>query len=115
MDILSLTILLVTNMNKFKEFILMTIACLAFLLITGIAKANDVIQGITLSVDGVVVETSQPYSDVIIDNTTDKVQVIYYGNIWGQIFDPKPVPFTDPSQPRCKATWHNAGTVCDVN
>ena len=33
----------------------------------------------------------------------------------GQLFDPKPVPFTDPSQPRCKATWHNAGTVCDVN
>ena len=28
-------------MNKIKEFILMTIVCLAFLLITGIAKAND--------------------------------------------------------------------------
>jgi len=28
-------------MNKIKEFIVMTIVCLAFLLITGIAKAND--------------------------------------------------------------------------
>ena len=103
-------------MNKFKEFALMTIACLAFLLITGIAKANDVIQGTTLSVDGVVVETKDPNNNqIIIDNTTYKVQVIYYGNICGQIFDPKPVAFTDPSQPRCKATWHNAGTVCDVN
>ena len=90
----------------------MTIACLAFLLITGIAKANDVIQGTTLYVDGVVVETKDPNNNpIIIDNT---IRVIYYSNIWG-IFDPKPVPFTDPSQPRCKATWHNAGTVCDVN
>ena len=77
---------------------------------------NDVIQGTTLSVDGVVVETKNPNDNpIIIDGTTDKVQVIYYGNLWGQLFDPKPVPFTDPSQPRCKATWHNAGTVCDVN
>lgn len=77
---------------------------------------NDVIQGTTLSVDGVVVETKDPNDNpIIIDGTTDKVQVIYYGNLWGQLFDPKPVPFTDPSQPRCKATWHNAGTVCDVN
>jgi len=77
---------------------------------------NDVIQGTTLSVDGVVVETKDPNDNpIIIDGTTDKVQVIYYGNFWGQLFDPKPVPFTDPSQPRCKATWHNAGTVCDVN
>ena len=28
-------------MNKIKEFIVMTIVCLAFLLITGVAKAND--------------------------------------------------------------------------
>ena len=28
-------------MNKIKEFIVMTIICLAFLLITGAAKAND--------------------------------------------------------------------------
>ena len=77
---------------------------------------NDVIHGTTLSVDGVVVETKDPNDNpIIIDGTTDKVQVIYYGNLWGQLFDPKPVPFTDPSQPRCKATWHNAGTVCDVN
>ena len=30
-------------MNKLKEFILMTIACLAFLLITGIAKAKPLV------------------------------------------------------------------------
>jgi hypothetical protein len=77
---------------------------------------NDVIKGTTLSVDGFVVETTGPNDNpIIIDNTTDKVQVIYYGNLWGQLFDPKPVPFLDPRQSRCKATWHNAGTVCNVN
>tara|TARA_A200000159_G_C7054235_1_gene227534 strand:- start:284 stop:514 length:231 start_codon:yes stop_codon:yes gene_type:complete len=29
-------------MSKLKEFIVMTVACLAFMLITGIAKANPV-------------------------------------------------------------------------
>lgn len=98
-------------MNKF-------ILTLALFLSVGCTTVygNDVIQGTTLSVDGVVVETTDPNDNpIIIDGTTDKVQVIYYGNLWGQLFDPKPVPFTDPSQPRCKATWHNAGTVCNVN
>ena len=34
-------------MSKLKEFIVMTIACLAFMLITGIAKANPVTDWIT--------------------------------------------------------------------
>ena len=77
---------------------------------------NDVIQGTTLSVDGYVIETTDPNDNpIIIDNTTDKVQVNYYGKLCGHLFDPIPLPFLNPSQPRCKATWHNAGTVCGVN
>ena len=50
-------------MSKLKEFIVMTIACLAFMLITGIAKANQVTDWLTKEYNKTVEYQTKSWAD----------------------------------------------------
>ena len=50
-------------MSKLKEFIVMTIACLAFMLITGIAKANPVTDWLTKEYNKTVEYQTKSWAD----------------------------------------------------
>ena len=62
-------------MSKLKEFIVMTIACLAFMLITGIAKANPVTEWITSEKNKIVEYQTKSWADskVQLANTKESI------------------------------------------
>jgi len=62
-------------MSKLKEFIVMTIACLAFMLITGIAKANPVTDWITSEKNKIVEYQTKSWADskVQLANTKESI------------------------------------------
>ena len=62
-------------MSKLKEFIVMTIACLAFMLITGIAKANPVTNWITNEKNKIVEYQTKSWADskVQLANTKESI------------------------------------------
>ena len=62
-------------MSKLKEFIVMTIACLAFMLITGVAKANPVTDWITSEKNKIVEYQTKSWADskVQLANTKESI------------------------------------------
>ena len=63
-------------MSKLKEFIVMTIACLAFMLITGIAKANPVTDWITSEKNKIVEYQTKSWSDSKIQFAQTKQTIL---------------------------------------
>jgi len=62
-------------MSKLKEFIVLTIACLSFMLITGIAKANPVTTWITNEKNKIVEYQTKSWADskVQLANTKESI------------------------------------------
>jgi len=63
-------------MSKLKEFIVMTIACLAFMLITGIAKANPVTDWITSEKNKIVEYQTKSWADSKIQFAQTKQTIL---------------------------------------